>query len=74
MLPISTGSAVAICEGLRYIVPNLQEAHPTAILTVPLLVESLYKKINEKIVKSKKDKMVNSMIGITNALKTTESI
>ena len=71
LLPISTGSAVAICEGLRYIVPNLQEAHPTAILTVPLLVESLYKKINEKIVKSKKDKMVNSMIGITNALKTT---
>ena len=25
----------------------------------------------KKIVKSKKDKMVNSMIGITNALKTT---
>ncbi len=71
LLPIATGSSVAICEGLRYIVPNLQEAQPTAILTVPLLVESLYKKINEKIVKSKKDKIVNSMIGITNALKTT---
>ncbi|MEI3395728.1 MAG: AMP-binding protein [Clostridia bacterium] len=71
LLPMSTGSSVAICEGLRYIVPNLQEVHPTAILTVPLLAESLYKKINEKIVKSKKDKMVNSMIGITNALKST---
>lgn len=71
LLPIATGASVAICEGLRYIVPNLQEAQPTAILTVPLLVESLYKKINEKIVKSKKDKIVNSMIGITNALKTT---
>lgn len=71
LLPIAMGASVAICEGLRYIVPNLQEAHPTAILTVPLLVESLYKKINEKIVKSKKDKIVNSMIGITNALKTT---
>ncbi len=71
LLPIAMGSSVAICEGLRYIVPNLQEANPTAILTVPLLVESLYKKINEKIVKSKKDKIVNSMIGITNALKTT---
>ena len=69
LLPIATGASVAICEGLRYIVPNLQEAHPTAILTVPLLVESLYKKINEKIVKSKKDKMVNTMIGVTNALK-----
>lgn len=69
LLPIANGASVAICEGLRYIVPNLQEAKPTAILTVPLLVESLYKKINEKIVKSKKDKMVNTMISITNALK-----
>lgn len=69
LLPMAVGASVAICEGLRYIVPNLQEAHPTAILTVPLLVESLYKKINEKIVKSKKDKMVNTMISVTNALK-----
>ena len=69
LYPMSQGASVAICEGLRYIVPNLQEAKPTAILTVPLLVESLYKKINEKIVKSKKDKMVNTMISITNALK-----
>lgn len=69
LLPIACGSSVAICEGLRYIVPNLQESKPTAILTVPLLVESLYKKINEKIVKSKKDKMVNTMISVTNALK-----
>lgn len=71
LLPMATGASVAICEGLRYIVPNLQEAHPTAILTVPLLVESLYKKINEKIVKSKKDKIVNTMISVTNALKGT---
>lgn len=69
LLPMATGASVAICEGLRYIVPNLQEAKPTAILTVPLLVESLYKKINEKIVKSKKDKIVNTMITVTNALK-----
>ncbi len=70
LLPMAVGCSVAICEGLRYIVPNLQESKPTAILTVPLLVESLYKKINEKIVKSKKDKIVNSMIGIINALKS----
>ncbi len=69
LLPIACGASIAICEGLRYIVPNLQESKPTAILTVPLLVESLYKKINEKIVKSKKDKMVNTMISVTNALK-----
>ena len=69
LLPMATGSAVAICEGLRYIVPDMQEAHPTAIIAVPLLIEALYKKINEKIVKSKKDKIVNTMIPITNTLK-----
>ena len=71
LYPISQGASIAICEGLRYIVPNLQEAKPTAILTVPLLVENLYKKINEKIIESKKDKIVKSMINVTNALKTT---
>ena len=71
LYPMSQGASVAVCEGLRYIVPNLQESHPTAILTVPLLVESLYKKINEKIVKSKKAGMVSAMITVTNLLKNT---
>ena len=69
LLPFATGSSVAICEGLKYIVPNLQESKPTAMLTVPLLVENLYKKINETIKKSKKETIVNSMIHVTNALK-----
>ncbi len=69
LLPFATGSSVAICEGLRYIVPNMQEAKPTALLAVPLLIESLYKKINETIRKSKKEGIVNSMIHITNVLK-----
>ena len=69
LLPIATGASIAICEGLKYIVPNIQESKPTGILTVPLLVESLYKKINEKIVKSKKDKLINTLISITNAVK-----
>lgn len=38
----------------KYIVPNLQETKPTALLTVPLLVENLYKKINANIKKVKK--------------------
>jgi long-chain acyl-CoA synthetase len=69
LVPFAAGSSIAICEGLRYIVPDMQEAKPTVMLTVPLLVENLYKKINETIKKSKKDGIVNSMIYITNALK-----
>ena len=69
ILPFSAGCSISVCQGLRYIVSDLQETKPTAILTVPLLVENLYKKINANIKKSKKDGIVNSMIHITNALK-----
>ena len=69
LLPFAMGASIAVCEGLKYIVPNLQETKPTAMLTVPLLVENLYKKINTNIKKSKKDGLVNSMIHVTNALK-----
>lgn len=70
LLPFANGSSVAICGGLRYIVPDMQEAKPTAMLAVPLLVESLYKKINQSIDKSGKAGLVNSMIHLTNALKS----
>ncbi len=69
LLPMATGAGVAICEGLRYIVPDLQEAKPTAIIAVPLLIESIYKKINESIHKSHKEAIVGSMIHITNGLR-----
>jgi len=69
LLPFANGCSVSVCQGLKYIVSNLKETKPTAILTVPLLVENLYKKINANIKKSKKDGMVNSMIHVTNALK-----
>ncbi len=69
LFPMAMGASVAVCEGLRYIVPNLQEAKPTAVLTVPLLVENIYKKINETIKKSGKEKLVSTMIQVTNTLK-----
>ena len=70
LLPMACGCSIAICQGLKHIVPNLQETKPTALIAVPLLIESLYKKINKTIEKSGKSGMVNSMIHITNALKT----
>ena len=69
LLPFANGSSVTVCGGLRYIVPDMQEAKQTAMLAVPLLVENLYKKINQTIEKSGKAGLVNSMIHVTNALK-----
>ena len=69
LLPMANGCSVAVCQGLKYIVPDLKETKPTALLGVPLLIENLYKKINATIQKSGKAGLVNSMIHITNALK-----
>jgi len=62
LYPISQGASIAICEGLKYIVNDLKESEPTAILAVPLLVENFYKKIMDSIKKSRKDKLVNCFI------------
>lgn len=70
LIPLYGGSSIAICEGLKSIVQNLKETKPTIMLAVPLLIETLYKKINEGIKKSKKEAIVNSMIHVTNALKS----
>ena len=69
LYPVSQGASIAICQGLRYIVSDMQEAKPTAVLVVPLLVETIYKKINESIKKGHKDALVQSMMAITNLLK-----
>ena len=69
LVPFSAGCSIAICEGLKYIAANMQEAKPTILLAVPLLIENLYKKINDSIRKSKKEGIVNSLIHITNALR-----
>ncbi|MBQ9280028.1 MAG: AMP-binding protein [Clostridia bacterium] len=69
LLPMATGASIAVCQGLKYIVSNIQDTKPTAIIAVPLLIESLSKRINKTIEKSGKTGIVNSMIHITNALK-----
>lgn len=70
LLPMANGSSIAVCQGLKYIVPDLQETKPTAMIAVPLLIENLYKKINKTIEKSGKAGLVNSMMHVTNALKS----
>ena len=70
LYPFGLGASVAICEGLKYLFPNIQESKPTAILGVPVLIENIHKNINKSIEKSGKSGVVNSMIHVTNAIKT----
>ena len=42
---IYQGVFVAICEGLRYIQPNLKESEATVMLGVPIVFETMHKKV-----------------------------
>ncbi len=68
LTPIYRGSAVAYCEGLRYIQENMREAHISVFLAVPLVFEKMYKKIWIEIEKKGKTKLVKKMIKLTNTL------
>jgi len=69
LYPMAMGASVAVCQGLRHIANDMKETSPTAIIAVPLLIESLHKKIVQGIEKSGKSTAVKSMISLTNGLK-----
>lgn len=69
LMPIYRGASVAYCEGLKYIVKNLAEARPTIFLGVPLIFESLYKKIWQNIKKSGKADTLKKVIKINSKTK-----
>ena len=69
LLPMAYGCSIAVCQGLRYLIDDMKEVKPTVMLAVHLLLEKLYKRVNESIKNSKKESIVNSMIYVTNVLK-----
>lgn len=66
--PISQGAAVAFCEGLRHIVPNLKDFKPTLMAGVPTLFESMYKKMWKNIKDGGREKKVNFAIKLSKIL------
>ncbi len=62
------GITIAFCNGLRYIVDDLKEYKITGFVCVPLLLETMYKKILQGIEKQGKLKLFNTMTKISNFL------
>ena len=63
------GCTVAVCEGLRYIVQNLQESKATMILVVPLMLEMFYKRIMKAaLAEPKQARKFKVGLGLTKAL------
>lgn len=62
------GACTTFCDGLRYIGDNLKEYHVTTFICVPLLLESMYKKIMLQIEKTNKTKKVNFALALSKFL------
>ena len=65
---VYSGSTVAFCEGLRYIQQNLKDFQVSVFVAVPLVLETMYKKIQKAIKEKGKTELVNKMIKISNNL------
>ena len=63
-----SGSTIAFCDGLRYIQPNLKEYKISVFVAVPLILETMYKKIQKGIADQGKTKLINNMAKIANTL------
>jgi len=63
-----SGATIAFCDGLKYIAKNLQEYKISVFVAVPLVLETIYKKIQKGIKEQGKEKLVNIMSKIANFL------
>ena len=62
------GATIAFCEGLRYIADNLKEFHVSVFVAVPLVLETMAKKIQKAIADSGKQGLINAMTKISHGL------
>ena len=63
-----SGATIAFCDGLKYIAKNLQEYEISVFVAVPLVLETIYKKIQKGIKEQGKEKLVKIMSKIANFL------
>ena len=62
------GATIAFCEGLRYIADNLKEFKVSVFVAVPLVLETMAKKIQKAIVDSGKKGLIDKMTKISHGL------
>ncbi len=65
---LAKGATNVFCDGLRHVQENLKEYKVTAFVCVPLLLESMYKKITAEIEKQGKTKLIKIATKISNFL------
>ena len=68
LYPISKGSSIAFCEGIRHIADNIKEFEITVMISVPVLYENMGKKVLKAIENKGQLKKVNLGMKISNVL------
>ena len=68
LYPISRGSAIAYCDGIRHIADNIREYEITAMISVPVLYENIYKRLMKSIEKKGKLQEVEKLMKLTGML------
>ena len=68
LYPLSTGGSIAFCDGIRHIAENIKEYKITAMISVPILYEAMYRKVMKAIEKKGKLETVKKGIKISNFL------
>ena len=63
-----SGSQVAFCDGLKHIQQNLKEYKVSVFVAVPLVLETMYKKIQKAIEEQGKTGLIKKMTKISNTL------
>ncbi|MBR6558137.1 MAG: AMP-binding protein [Clostridia bacterium] len=69
LAPLFVGGAIAYCTGLRHIIADMKDSRVTKIMCVPLLLETMYKKIWQTAKKQGKDKALRAAIKLNRASK-----
>ncbi|MCQ2560649.1 MAG: AMP-binding protein [Clostridia bacterium] len=69
MLAICIGMSTCYCDGLKYVQQNLTEYKVTVFVGVPLLVESIYKKVLAGVKKQGKEKTFQKGLKISSLLR-----
>ncbi len=69
MFMIYSGICIAYCEGIKHIAQNLREYGVTLLVAVPAIFEAMYRKLQEGIRKSGKEKLFKILVIVSNFLR-----
>lgn len=67
---VHSGVCIAYSDGIKHIAQNLREYKVSLLVAVPAILEAMYRKMQEGIKKSKKAKMFNILMKLSDVLRT----